>query len=58
MLRIYNDWLHDFCSHYPDRMIGLACLPCSDIDAAAAAEYAARRKKGMRGVELSCSWQP
>ena len=27
MLRIYNDWLRDFCSYYPDRQIGLACLP-------------------------------
>ena len=34
MLRIYNDWLRDFCSHYPDRQIGLACLPYGDIDAA------------------------
>jgi uncharacterized protein len=22
MFRIYNDWLKDFCSHYPDRHIG------------------------------------
>src|SRR6266436_7970219 len=34
MLRVYNDWLKDFCSHYPDRQIGLACLPYGDIDAA------------------------
>ena len=27
MLRIYNTWLAEFCSHYPDRHIGLACLP-------------------------------
>ena len=55
MLRIYNDFMHDFCSHYPDRMIGLACLPYSDINAAAA-EVRRVAKKGMRGVELSCSW--
>ena len=24
MLRIYNDWLRDFCSRHPDRQIGLA----------------------------------
>jgi hypothetical protein len=24
VLHIYNDWLKDFCSHYPDRQIGLA----------------------------------
>jgi hypothetical protein len=36
MFRIYNDWLKDFCRHYPDRQIGLACLPYGDIDAAGA----------------------
>ena len=55
MLRIYNNFMHDFCSHYPDRMIGLACLPYSDIEAAAA-EVRRVAKMGMRGVELSCSW--
>jgi predicted TIM-barrel fold metal-dependent hydrolase len=55
MLRIYNDFMNDFCSHYPDRLIGLACLPYSDI-AAAAAEVRRVAKLGVRGVELSCSW--
>jgi predicted TIM-barrel fold metal-dependent hydrolase len=55
MLRIYNNWLKDFCSHYPDRMIGLACLPYGDIDAAIAELYRVA-KMGLRGVELSCSW--
>jgi predicted TIM-barrel fold metal-dependent hydrolase len=55
MLRIYNDFLNDFCSHYPDREIGLACLPYSDIEAAAA-EVRRVAKMGMKGVELSCSW--
>src|SRR6266853_270751 len=36
VLRIYNDWLKEFCSHYPDRHIGLACLPYGDIEAAVA----------------------
>src|SRR3989449_11718428 len=34
MFRIYNDWLKDFCHHYPDRHIGLACLPYGDIGVA------------------------
>ena len=55
MLRIYNDWLVDFCSHYPDRHIGLACLPYGDIDAAVAEVHRAARM-GLRGLELSCSW--
>jgi predicted TIM-barrel fold metal-dependent hydrolase len=54
-LRIYNDWLVDFCSHYPDRHIGLGCLPYGDVDAAVAE---ARRcaKMGLKGIEVSCSW--
>ena len=55
MLRIYNDFMHNFTSYYPDRMIGLACLPYSDINAAAA-EVHRVAKLGMKGVELSCSW--
>jgi len=55
MLRIYNDWLKGFCSHYPDRQIGLACLPYGDIEAAVAEVYRVA-KLGLRGLELSCSW--
>ncbi|MBV9964739.1 MAG: amidohydrolase family protein, partial [Alphaproteobacteria bacterium] len=55
MLRIYNDWLKEFCSHYPDRQIGLACLPYGDIDAAVE-EIHRVAKMGLRGLELSCSW--
>jgi predicted TIM-barrel fold metal-dependent hydrolase len=55
MLRIYNNWLKDFCSHYPDRQIGLACLPYGDIDAAVE-EIHRVAKLGLRGLELSCSW--
>jgi len=55
MLRIYNDWLRDFCSHYPDRQIGLACLPYGDIDWAVQ-EIRRCAKMGLKGLELSCSW--
>ena len=55
VLRIYNDWLVDFCSHYPDRHIGLGCIPYGDIDAAVA-EVRRCAKMGLKGVEVSCSW--
>ncbi len=55
MFRIYNDWLADFCRHHPDRLIGLACLPYGDIDAAVKELYRVATL-GLRGVELSCSW--
>src|SRR5471030_2424752 len=55
MLRIYNDWLKEFCSHYPDRHIGLACLPYGNVEWAVAEVYRSA-KMGLRGLELSCSW--
>lgn len=55
MYRIYNDWLKDFCSKYPDRQIGLACLPYGDIPAAVEEIYRVK-DLGLRGIELSCSW--
>ena len=55
MFHIYNDWLVDFCGHDPDRFIGLACLPYGDIDAAVKEIYRVA-KLGLRGMELSCSW--
>ena len=55
MFRIYNDWLVEFCRHYPGRHIGLACLPYGDIDEAVS-EIHRVAKLGLRGVELSCSW--
>ena len=54
-LRIYNDFLKEFCSHYPDRHIGLACLPYGDVEWAVAEIYRCA-KMGLRGLELSCSW--
>jgi len=55
MFRIYNDWLVDFCKHDPARFIGLARLPYGDIDAAVK-EIHRVAKIGLRGLELSCSW--
>jgi predicted TIM-barrel fold metal-dependent hydrolase len=55
MFHIYNDWLVEFCRHDPERFIGLACLPYGDIDAAVQEVYRVA-KLGLRGMELSCSW--
>ena len=52
---VCNNWLVDFCRHDPSRFIGLACLPYGDIDAAVKEIYRVA-KLGLRGMELSCSW--
>src|SRR4029453_19015536 len=55
MLRNYNNFIIDFCRRYPQRMIGLACLPFGDIPAAVK-EVHRVAKLGVKGGELSCSW--
>jgi predicted TIM-barrel fold metal-dependent hydrolase len=55
VLRIYNDWLKGFCSHYPDCQIGLACLPYGSVDLAVQ-EVHRVVNMGLKGFELSCSW--
>jgi predicted TIM-barrel fold metal-dependent hydrolase len=52
-VRVYNDWLIDFCAADPTRLIGLALLSCYDIDGAIA-EMSRCRDAGMRGISV---WQ-
>ncbi len=47
----YNHWLADFCSYNPNRLIGLAGIPCDDpADAVTEVEDAAAR--GLRGAVI------
>jgi predicted TIM-barrel fold metal-dependent hydrolase len=51
-LRIYNDWMaKDFGAHYPDRQLGLACVPLDDIDYAVK-EIHRVAKLGLPGIDL------
>ena len=34
VMRIYNEWLADFCSKHPERFAGLASIPNNPIEAA------------------------
>ena len=52
-VRVYNDWLIDYCQADPDRLIGLAILSCYDIEGAIA-EMRRCAAAGMRGVSI---WQ-
>ncbi len=68
MLRIYNDWLADFCRTHPERYAGLAELPSHDVDAAVAEIRRVARRGNIRGVEIAnrpdltpfwdSSWEP
>ena len=45
--RVYNDWLIDYCSAAPDRLIGIAMLSMYDIDGAVS-ELERCRKAGLK----------
>ena len=53
MLRIYNDWLADFCGQQPDRYGGLANIPNHDRDAAVAEVERVARRGNVRGLEVA-----
>jgi predicted TIM-barrel fold metal-dependent hydrolase len=47
----YNDWLADFCALAPERLLGMAYIPCERPDAAIA-EVRRCAAKGLRGCVL------
>ena len=52
--RVYNDWLAEYCSYDPKRLIGLALVSLYDIEEAVA-ELRRCRKMGLRGAMIWCS---
>jgi predicted TIM-barrel fold metal-dependent hydrolase len=53
----HNDWVVDYCSVAPDRLIGIGCLPIPDVDAALdEMERAAGR--GVRGFSIPTHVDP
>src|SRR6266403_357413 len=53
MLRIYNDWLADFCSKQPERDAGLANIPNRARDAAVGEIERVARRGNVRGLEIA-----
>jgi len=53
VLRIYNEWLADFCSKHPERYAGLANIPNHAIEAAVGEIERAARRGGVRGLEIA-----
>ena len=47
----YNDWLADFCSQEPKRLLGIAYLPCETPEQAIA-EVARTAARGLRGCVI------
>lgn len=53
----HNDWIRDYCSHAPTRLVGIACLPLPDV-AAAIQELQRVAKMGLRGAAIPCTAPP
>ncbi|MCH9674580.1 MAG: amidohydrolase [Gammaproteobacteria bacterium] len=53
VMRIYNEWLADFCAAHPERYAGLACIPNHDIPAAVAEIERVAKRGVVRGLEVA-----
>ena len=49
---VFNDWLAEFCSHDPKRLIGVAMIPMDDVEWAVA-ELERIAKQGLRGATIN-----
>jgi len=53
MVRAYNDFLSDFCSHAPERLGGMAAIPNRGVEAAVAEVERMAQKPGIVGFLLT-----
>ncbi len=53
IMRRHNDWIRDYCSEAPDRLIGVACIPLPDVGEAIA-ELERVAEMGIRGIAIPC----
>jgi predicted TIM-barrel fold metal-dependent hydrolase len=64
VMRIYNEWLADFCSTHPERYAGLASIPNNPIDAAITEIERVAKRGTLRGLDIANSpdlkplWDP
>jgi predicted TIM-barrel fold metal-dependent hydrolase len=64
VMRIYNEWLADFCDTHPDRYAGLATIPNQPVAAAVAEARRVAKRGGLRGFDIANSldmpplWDP
>ena len=64
VLRIYNEWLADFCSTHPERYAGLASIPNHPLEAAISEVERVVKRGALRGLDIANSsdlkplWDP
>jgi len=54
VMRRHNDWIREYCSEAPERLIGVACIPLPDVDEAVA-EVERCAAIGIRGIAIPCT---
>jgi predicted TIM-barrel fold metal-dependent hydrolase len=54
-VQAYNNWVSEFCSYQPDRLVGLAIMPLSGVEDAVAELERSSQLPGLRGV-APLSW--
>lgn len=55
VFRIYNDWLANFCAYDKQRFVGLASIPCHNVEVAVA-ETKRVAKLGLGGLDFAFNW--
>jgi len=64
VMRIYNEWLADFCATHPERFAGLASIPNHPLEAAIAEVERVAKRGVLRGLDIANSseitplWNP
>src|SRR6185436_9643940 len=53
VMRVYNDWLADFCSKKPGRFAGLASIPNNPIEASIAEVKRVAKRGVLKGVDIA-----
>ena len=54
LFRVYNDWLAEFCSYAPERLIGMAQVPLVDVEEGVK-ELRRAHKMGLKGCMIFAS---
>src|SRR5438128_12172417 len=55
VLRVYNEWLADFCSTHPDRYAGLPSLPNHPLEPALDHAERVAKRGALRGLDIASS---
>ena len=56
MMRIYNEWLAEFCDTHPERYAGIAAIPGDDMEAALTEIDRVVTRGTLRGLEVALAY--